>query len=122
MATGLEMFDALDKATKPLERGSIFEVNPVDALDLRKLTEDDLVGRGFSAERAKKVDADLLRGNLDELGKALGIHLRVNKHKQNLIPGEALKRAAESLKDDPSTLEEDLLELDKLRHPERYAG
>jgi hypothetical protein len=122
MASGSEMFDALRKAIKPMQSGESFDVNLSDALELGKLTEDDLLAKGFGPEEARRVEADLHRGNLSELGRALGIRLKVIKHKQNLIPGESLKRAAEILKNDPTTLEEDLEDLDRIRHPERCSG
>jgi hypothetical protein len=121
MATGLELYDALKAATRALPRDGTFLINPNDALDLRKLTVGDLVSRGVDGEIAEAVSRDLLDGNVETFGRALGVHLEVKKRVPNLIPGEGLKRAAEIMKDDPQTLEEMLEEMDRIRHPERYA-
>src|SRR4051794_7147915 len=121
MATGLEMYDALKAATRGLPYDCTFVINPNDALDLRKLTVGDLMARGFDGEKAQVVSRDLLDGNFETFGQALGIQLEVKKRVLNLIPGESLRRAAEILKDDPQTLEEMLEEMDRIRHPERYS-
>src|SRR5713101_4802931 len=106
MATGLEMFDALKRATQDLPRGGTFTLNVYNKLDLCKLTENDLQSVGFDQEVASRVARDLSKQSLEELGKAMGIELVVRKNSLDLIPGEGIKRATEILRNDPQTLEE----------------
>jgi hypothetical protein len=120
MATGLEMFDALKRRIAALSIGSRFQVNGFDAKDLMKLTENDLMDRGFDRAIAERVDHDLLKGSLAELGKAIGIDLSIDRQAPNLIPGEGLKRAGGYLANDPQTLESLFEQLDRIRHPERH--
>lgn len=120
MATGLEMFDALKRAMANQSVGSRFEVNTFDAKDLMKLTECDLVARGFDPAVAMQVERDLLSGSLSELGKSLGLELSVSRQVDNLIPGEGLRRARGVLANDAQPLESLFEELDRIRHPERY--
>lgn len=122
MATGPEMFDALKRRTAALSIGSRFQVNGFDANDLMKLSDDDLVERGFDRAVAERVDCDLLKGSLAELGKAIGIDLSIGRQAPNLIPGEGLKRAGGYLADDPQTLESLFEQLDRIRHPERHSA
>lgn len=122
MATGLEMFDALKRATAGLPIGSRYEINTFDAKDLMKLTEDDLRTLGFDAIVAARVDRDLLGGNLTEFGKAIGLELAVNRQAGNLIPGEGLRRSRGVLADDTQPLDSLFKELDRIRHPERYSA
>jgi hypothetical protein len=121
MATGLEMYDALVRAIAARGNGAI-AVNEFDAEDLSKLTADDLRLRGVDAARAERIASELARGNLWELGNAVGAHLTIEQHKPNLIPGEGIRRSAGSLADEEQTMEETFEELDRIRHPERYAG
>lgn len=120
MASGLEMFQALRARTKDLSTGSTFLVNIFDKLDLCKLTPEDLRSVGFSQSVAEQVSANLMNQSLDALGNALGLKLVVDKNALNLIPAEGMKRAAETLRDDPQSLEEMLQEVGRMRHPERY--
>lgn len=121
MATGLEMYDALVRATAARGNGTL-AVNEFDAEDLTKLTAADLCLRGVDAPRAERVVSDLAQGNLRELGSAVGVHLTINENEPNLIPGEGIRRSAGSLADEEQTMEEMLEELGRIRHPERYAG
>ena len=120
MAASLEMFDALRRETRGLTLGSAFRINHLDKLDLSKLRTSDLVSRGFSEAAAERVSGDLLSGGLQELGKAIGLVIEVDRTALNLIPGEGIRRAAEYLREDPETLEEMLQQMDQIRHPERY--
>ena len=120
MASGLEMYRALKRATEELPINSEFNINPSDKCDLCKLTESDLrESLGFDRSVARAVDDDLLRGRITELGKAIGLRLLVVRHARNLIPGEGIRRAAELMKDDPATVEQVLAEVNQLRHPEQ---
>jgi hypothetical protein len=122
MAMGLEMLDALKRATADLPMGSRFEINAFDAKDLMKLTEHDLRTRGFDPIVAERVDRDLSSGNLAELGKAIGIDISVDRAAGNLIPGEGLRRSRGILASDVQPLETLFEELDRIRHPERYSA
>jgi hypothetical protein len=64
MATGLEMFDALDKAVKGVSIGGNLAINETDAQDLCKLTVSDLCSRDFSRKIAEKVHAELQQNRL----------------------------------------------------------
>jgi hypothetical protein len=120
MATGLEMYDALVQAIAARNNGRI-AVNEFDAEDLAKLTRDELVSRGVDTAQANRIVSDLGTGNLRELGKAVGVDLSVEERQPNLIPGEGIRRSAGALADDDQTMEEMFEELDRIRHPERYA-
>jgi hypothetical protein len=122
MATGLELYDALKSATKELKQGERYSINLCDSLDLRKLTEPDLLSRGFSPEVAHEACVALRRGDVENLGRAMGLKLHVERKAPNLIPGESLRRMGEIMKDDVRPLEEDFAELDRIRHPERFAS
>jgi hypothetical protein len=121
MATGLEMYRAVKKATERLNGAGILKINASDKRDLCQLNEPELEFLGFDKGSAERIANELSHGNLTELGKTLGINLEVDKHALVLIPGEGLRRAAEALKDDPQTLEEMLAEMRHIRHPWRYA-
>lgn len=121
MATGLEMYDALLRAVAARGNGTI-AVNEFDAEDLSKLTAADLRLRGINAARAERAASELARGNLSELGSAMGVDLTIERHEPNLIPGEGIRRSAGSLADEEQTMEEMFEELDRIRHPERYSG
>lgn len=118
MATGLEMFDALQRAAQGLPTGSDFRMHYFDQFDLFKLKPEELVARGYDQLSAERISTDLMAKCLDELGKSLGIKLFVARDVRTLIPGEGARRAAEALRDDPQTLEEMLIEMDRIRHPE----
>ncbi len=122
MATGLEMLDALQAATRDLPHGSEFHLNQFDKLDLCKLTLADLQHRGLEGAVAENITDELNRQHVTALGEHLGVRLEVNKDAENLIPGEGLKRTAGALRDDPETFEEMLDYLDRLRHPQRHAS
>ncbi|MBI2826583.1 MAG: hypothetical protein HYX69_18070 [Planctomycetia bacterium] len=92
-----------------------------DKLDLCKLTAPDLISRGFDESVAKRVSADLLRGNVEQLSDAIGIELRVERVARWLIPGEGIRRSAGALADEDETLDQTLRELDEIRHPEGHA-
>jgi hypothetical protein len=121
MATGLEMYHAVKKATERLNGDKILKINASDKRDLCQLNVPDLESLGFEKGNAERIANELSKGNLAELGKTFGIHLEVEKYALVLIPGEGLRRAAEALKDDPQTLEEMLEEMRHIRHPWRYA-
>ncbi|HET6880358.1 MAG TPA: hypothetical protein VFI31_09395 [Pirellulales bacterium] len=120
MATGLEMYDALVKVVAARHNGAL-AVNEFDAEDLTKLTADDLRSRGVDAKQADCIVAELGRGSLRELGKSVGVEITIEDRQPNLIPGEGIRRSAGSLADDEQTMEEMFEELDRIRHPERYA-
>ena len=122
MATGLEMFDALKRATADIPIGGRFDVNSFDAKDLMKLTDDDLKALGFDAILAERIDRDLICGRLTELGKAIGLDLSVDRRAGNLIPGEGLRRSRGALANDAQPLESLFEQLDRIRHPERYSA
>ena len=119
MASGIEMYRALKQATAELPDGSEFSINPSDRCDLSTLTQVDLTSLGLNPDIAHAVEQDLLHGSVNELGKAMGLRLRVVRHARNLIPGEGIRRATELMKDDPATIEEVLAEVNQLRHPEQ---
>lgn len=121
MATGLEMYDALVRAIAARGNGAI-AVNEYDAEDLTRLTAADLRLRGIDAARAERVAGELSKGNLRELGSVVGAYLTIEQHEPNLIPGEGIRRSAGSLADEEQTMEEMFDELDRIRHPERFAG
>lgn len=79
MATGLEMYDALVRAIAARGNGTI-AVNEYDAGDLAKLTAADLRLRGIDAARAESVVSELAKGDLRELGSAVGAHLTIEQH------------------------------------------
>lgn len=116
MATGLEMFAALKRATGDLPQGSILYMNQFDKLDLCKLTEDDLLSVGFDEEIACRAGRDLSQQSLEELSNAMGIRLVVKEDILDLIAGEGIKRATAILRNDPQTLEEMLQEMAEIRH------
>jgi hypothetical protein len=120
MATGLEMYDALVRAIAARVNGTQ-AVNEFDAEDLTRLTAADLRLRGIDAARAERVASELARGNLRELENVVGARLTIERNKPNLIPGEGIRRSAGSLADEEQTLEDMFEELDRIRHPERYA-
>ncbi|HEV3163705.1 MAG TPA: hypothetical protein VGZ22_06665 [Isosphaeraceae bacterium] len=120
MATGLDMFDAVKAAAESLPTGGVLTINEADAHDLTKLTQGDLITRGFSQEHARHVCAELAEGRFEALAEALGTSIRIVDHVKNLIPGEGVRRIRERWVDDGKTLEEVLSELDQIRHPERY--
>lgn len=124
MATGLEVFDALRKATKLLPAGSCFSISLFDSYDLCKLSSSDLTSRGFDESTAEEVRSDLLNGRLDKLGRSLGLCLEVDRtcSKCSLVPQQRIRETAGALADEDETLEETLKELDHIRHPERYAS
>lgn len=121
MATGLEMYDALVRVIGARGNGTL-AVNEFDAEDLSKLTAADLRLRGIEAAQAERVASELARGNLGELGNAVGARLEIERHEPNLIPGEGIRRSAGSLADEEQTMGEMFEELDRIRHPERHAG
>src|SRR5690242_10156131 len=106
MATGLELYDALKSATKELKLGERYSINQCDRLDLMKLNETDLLSRGFSPKVAHEVVDALLLGDVENLGRAMGLKLHVDAKAPNLIPGESLRRMGEIMKDDVRSLEE----------------
>lgn len=120
MASGLEMFDALKRGLSSLPLNGHFHVNGFDAKDLMKLAKNDLVLRGFDPDVAERVNRDLLKGSLAELGRAIGTELSVDRQAPNLIPGEGLKRSGGYLANDPQPLESLFEQLDRIRHPERH--
>lgn len=122
MATGPDMFEALNRKTADLPAGSRFVINDFDAKDLMKLTADDLLARGLEPDVTERVGSDLLQGSVAELGKAIGIELSIGQRAPNLIPGEGLKRAYGYLANDPQSLESLFEQLDRIRHPERYSA
>ena len=73
MITGLEMYDALRKAT--LRLNGDFKIDSHDALDLMKVTAADLVLRGYSRAKAKQVADALDKANYEPLGIVLGVNL-----------------------------------------------
>lgn len=120
MATGLEMYDALVR--KIAVRGNgIIVLNEFDAEDLAKLTTDDLRSRGVDSVRAERIASELTRSNLGELADVVGARLTINEREPNLISGEGIRRSAGSLADEEQTMEEMFEELNRIRHPERYA-
>ena len=121
MATGLEMYDALVRAITARGNGTV-AINEFDAEDLTKLTAADLHLRGIDAARAEHIASELANGNLSELENVVRARLTIEQHEPNLIPGEGIRRSAGSLADEEQTMEEMFEELDRIRHPERYAG
>jgi hypothetical protein len=130
MASALQVFGALKAAIKSLpsednlpDLRSKLTVSEYDGLDLCKLTACDLVSRGFDETVATDVVSDLQQGSLRKLGQSLGIQLDVDRKRsvRSLVPLERLRETAGSLADEEETLEETLLELDRIRHPHRYA-
>ncbi|HQU41849.1 MAG TPA: hypothetical protein PK867_03515 [Pirellulales bacterium] len=117
VATGLEMYDALKNSLA--ER--TVPINQFDAEDLMKLTADDLRARGIDSGTAERVARDLAAGSLAELGNAISAKLTIEQKQPNLIPLEGIRRSAGALADEEGTLEEMFEELDRIRHPERYA-
>ena len=63
-----------------LPYGSRVVVNPLDALDLQKLTASELQWRGFEKNIAKLVSKDLLSGRLVALGNSVGLELMVDSN------------------------------------------
>lgn len=86
MATGLEAYDALKAATSHLPAGSAWAVNTEDILDLRKLTPEDLVSRGYAPEIAEEVSRALSKRNqgLNSLATSMGLHLTLSPIAQRL--------------------------------------
>ncbi len=80
MPTGLQMYDALRTATHSKPIGTTVAVNPIDAIDLQKLTVSDLVSRGFNTTKAEEVSSALLRGDIEPLGRAMGLVLETNQN------------------------------------------
>jgi len=116
MATGKQMLDAVREKTKGLPKESVFAINPDDRDDLCKLTVPDLLSVGFDEQQVASIVEGLKQKDLSELGKALGLHFRIEMYRLNLIPGEAARRASEILKDDPQTLDEMLREFTEIRN------
>ena len=119
MATGKEMLTAVRQAIK--ERGTNeLRLSTFDVYDLFKLTPDDLVDVGFSPEIAEITSADLLKGNLSELSRCLGVQLTKDKQQKNLIPGEGIRRTAGIWANSDGSVqsyEEMVNEIRQLRHP-----
>jgi len=115
MATGKQMLDAVREKTKGLPKESVFAINPDDRDDLCKLIVPDLLSVGFDEQQAASIVEGLKQKDLSKLGKALGLHFRIEMYRLNLIPGEGLRRAAEILKDHPQTVEETLREIDEIQ-------
>ena len=121
MATGPEMLRALKHATASMPPGATIVLNYHDADDLCRLSIAELRDEfGYDDRTATRIAADLEQGSVKQLGQSLSLDLRPAANVRTLIPGEGIRRAQALLKDDPQTLEEMLLELDQMRHPERY--
>ena len=75
MATALQIFDALEEVTAGLQPGSEFMLNSADRAGLFKLTESELMSRHLSRSRAQEIVYGFWHGNLDPLGRSLGVSL-----------------------------------------------
>src|SRR5260221_12612182 len=107
MAEGPVMLRAVRNAIKQLPAGSEFKINRFDAYDLMKLRASQLSEElGCDESAAEAISADLMQGNLLELGRALGVNLTVDKSRPNLIPGSGIVRTAGALATDPQPLSE----------------
>lgn len=86
MATGLEIYDALWAAIRGLPEGSEFVVNAIEVEDLGKLTDDDLLLRGYSEKIAKDVSSSLFIGDLEPLGTISRVRLKKSHEAPKLLP------------------------------------
>jgi len=121
MADPLILFDALREAAKSADARSAIRLSRWDSVDLQKLTAKNLVCRKYDVEIAARVSTDLASGSLMELGKLLGVELRTDPDAISLVPAIRLQETAGSLAGEEETLEEMFQQLDRIRHPERYA-
>jgi hypothetical protein len=120
--TGPNMLRAIVERTKGLPQGSVCAISLLDSYDLFKLEANDLTAPEFNFDSrvAERIVEDLRRGSLMELGKALGIHLIVDKQQfDSLVPNAGIIRSAGAFASDPQSLEETLIYLDQLRHGDR---
>jgi hypothetical protein len=83
--SGLAMYDALKSATADLGAGSEFSINQSDAKDLAKLKGSDLVQRGYDEGIAERVSAALLNGDVEPLGKSMGLRLTIDPERPSLL-------------------------------------
>lgn len=86
MATGLQMYDALWAVIRELPEGSEFVVNAIEAYDLEKVTDNDLLLRGYSETIAKKVSSALSEGDLRPLGRIGRVRLTKSHEAPRLLP------------------------------------
>ncbi len=86
MATGIEMYDALRKATRTLPKGSEFTVNIVESYDLGKLKPSDLISRGYSERIANEVSSALFIRDYGPLGSRMGLRLAISNDAPPLLP------------------------------------
>jgi hypothetical protein len=86
MASGIEAYNALRRATRGLVVGSEFSVNIMDSCDLRKLKVDELVGQGFDEHFAEEVSSALLKGDFGPPGRRMGLQLKIDANAPPLIP------------------------------------
>ena len=76
MVTGLQAYDALKQRTAAHGIGSNVSVLRADALDLRKLTVNDLLARDYDQVVAEQVVDDMVRNDsIARLGKSMGLIL-----------------------------------------------
>ncbi len=85
MASGLDVLTAVKRATVDLARGSEFCIHPRDADDLGKIRPRDLIDQGLATDRAEHISAALLKGDLEPLGHALGVRLKLSWDAAQLV-------------------------------------
>jgi len=76
MRKSLAIIDALQEAVinrTNKEPGVIFEINPLDALDLEDVPEEAFVSRDFDEPIAEEIVAGLQIGRLEPLGNVWGV-------------------------------------------------
>jgi hypothetical protein len=87
MATGIEIYDAVKNEipNRRREQDWKFAISNLDALDLLKLTTEDLCGRGYGESVAEKVCSAITNGNLNVLEETMGIKFDVRDDIPSLV-------------------------------------
>src|SRR5690242_13549788 len=108
--TATDVLQAVQERMKGAPVGSVLSINLFDSYDLFKLTQQELVDRfGFDSGVATQVVSDLQRRSLNELSRAIGINLVVDRNgARSLIKNAGIIRSAGALTDDPESLDDTL--------------
>jgi hypothetical protein len=84
--TGLEMFDALKKATDDLVAGEPYHLNRDEVRHFFPLTDKDLVARGYGPNRAEEINNALCQRNYQPLFDSLGVRIVLTDDAPRLFP------------------------------------
>ena len=82
MRKSSEIIDVLQEAvvnrTNP-QADVVFPINVLDALDLEDVTEEILIAKDFDERVAEEIVAGLQIGQLEPLGKVMGVKFVLNR-------------------------------------------